>query len=161
MKTKPNKLTIVKVSALPNLPATQPKPRKEDIINAMVERARVKHTAESASMQDAKNAKKKKVYDAIKALLASHPEQFEITVNFWNTQGAVEHRCASFPPKIVALIRDANNAPTMRLFDASAVKAQIRAGMDTAGDRVKALLSDTGAVKALDAALEAITTKAA
>lgn len=91
MKPKTSKLAVVQVSPLPNLPATQPKPRKEDIINAMVERARVKHGLESAALQDAKNAKKKKVHDAIQALLVSNPEQFVVTVNYWNTSGQVEY----------------------------------------------------------------------
>lgn len=161
MKTKTTKLALVPVSPLPNLPATQPKPRKEDIINAMVERARVKHGLESAALQDAKNAKKQKVHTAIQSLLVSNPEQFTITVNYWNTSGQVEYSHRSLPPKIVTLIRDANNAPTMKMFNYAEVKAQIRAGMDTAGDRVKSLLADAGAVKALDAALEVITSKKA
>lgn len=65
------KLAITK-PAMPSsltLPPTAPPPRKEDIINAMVERARVKHAEESAKLNEKREAAKKALHDAIAAEL--------------------------------------------------------------------------------------------
>lgn len=154
-----NKLTIIKPAAI-NLPATTPPPRKEDIINAMVERARVKHEEERQKLTVQHQKAKKEFDDAVIEELKKNPDSFEITVNHWQTSAKVEYRIRVIPPHLTRLKRLLDAVPSVGSFNPQEVKRQIREGMSTAGDRVKALLENPTAVKALDAALNEMQKRA-
>lgn len=140
------------------LPSTQPKPRKEDILNALVERARVKHSKEAAVLQE----KRAKALDACKEEARKLlDEQIKtLTPSFempWvgSTKKSIEVSFHVTSPKLERLIVAYNAVPSLRNFDAAAVKMRLR---DTLGQsarvRVDALLCNPDAVKALDAMLE-------
>lgn len=148
----------MKTSSTIALPSTiQPPPRKEDIINAMVERARIKHAEERQRLESLKQAAKDKFQAALLAELKAKPESFQVKVDTWSGTAEVEYRLQVCPPHIEKLRIAYKQAPLLGLFDDAAMKRQIREGMNVAGDRVKALLANHDAVKKLDAALKAIT----
>jgi hypothetical protein len=152
---KSNKLALVKPSAI-SLPAMTPPPRKEDIINAMLERARVKHEEESQRLKDEERAAKQKFDAALMAELKAHPEKFTIESKCWGGSAEVHYVLHTLSPNLEKLRIAYRTAPTLRSFDAVAVKRHIRESMSTAGDRVKALLDNPEAVKKLDATLARI-----
>jgi hypothetical protein len=138
------------------LPVTQPPPRKEDIINAMVERARVKHQTESDKLSAQKKAAEETLEKAVMEQLRSTPEAFESSVSCWGNSATIDFRIRVLPPHIKKLQEAVNKVPRLASFNHVEVKKQIREGMNTAGDRVKALLDNPEAVKKLDQALESI-----
>lgn len=150
------KLALVKPAAI-NLPATTPPPRKEDIINAMVERARVKHQEEAEALEKRRTAARIELEKAVEGEFWSKPSSFEKKIELWSGRVDIEFRLHVIPTHIRNLQKALNDIPHMRHFDSAEVKKQIRAKLDTAGDRVKALLANPAAVKALDATLEQIT----
>jgi multidrug efflux pump subunit AcrA (membrane-fusion protein) len=140
------------------LPSTiQPPPRKEDIINAMVERARVKHAEEEQRLEAIRNAAQSKLDAAVKKNLNEYPGNFTVRIRANYHQPDVIFEMVAVPPNITKLKADLRECKSLRPFDEAAVKRQIREGMNVAGDRVKALLDNPDAVKKLDAALKAIT----
>lgn len=141
------------------LPSFVPPARKEDIIAAMVERARVKHEAEREKLRLEKIELQKKAEESIIALFKESPHLFVQSVDYLSCSADVKFELSKLPPKVQAAVSAERNAPTLCSFDAAEVKRSIRAGMYAGGDRVKALLNDANAVKALDAALEAISGK--
>lgn len=140
--------------ALP--PSILPPPRKEDIISAMVERARVKHAEESQKLEDIRAKAEEKLNSAVKQNLETHPTNFVSRVHNYN-HPEVTFEMVTVPPNITKLKEELRNCARMKGFDAAHVRTEIRAGMNLSGDRVKALLDNPEAVKKLDAALEAIT----
>lgn len=153
MKPK-DKLQIIK-PAVANLPAITPPPRKEDILNAMVERARVKHQEEYDRLEKNKEGAKEKLKNALLELLKVSPSSFSTDIDTWCGCCRVEFTLENLPPHIEKLRKAYKDAPSIRGFDESAVKRKIREGMSAAGgDRVKALLDNPEAVKAMDAALD-------
>jgi hypothetical protein len=152
MKPKTNKAALA-------LPSTiQPPPRKEDIINAMVERALVKHQEEKKRLEEEKQVLKAKFDVAVLAEFKSNPANFNVRVCTYSPI-EIEHVMQVTPPSIEKLRKAYRDAPTLSGFDEAAAKRKIREGMNTSGDRVKALLDNPDAVKKLDAALEAISSK--
>ena len=149
-------LAIVKPASV-NLPATTPPPRKEDIINAMVEQARVKHTEEQQRLEAIREAAEAKLDAAVKKNLDEHPENFTISYRSSYSSPEIHFEMVAVPASITKLKAELRDCKGLRSFDAVEVKRKIRAGMNTAGDRVKSLLANPDAVKALDAALESIT----
>lgn len=133
-----------------------PPPRKEDIINAMVERARVKHSEERQRLESLKQVAKDKFQAALLAELKANTESFTVKVDTFQGIAEVEYRLYPCPPHIEKLRASYRNSPTIGMFDESSVKRQIREGMNLGGDRVKALLANPDAVKKLDAALNSI-----
>lgn len=161
MKTK-TKLTLVPVSsALGNLPATQPPPRKADIICALVERARVKHEEEREELRKNKETLNKKAEETLLALFKESPNLFVQSVDFWSHSAEIEYRIQDLPKNALTAVAAARNAPTMCGFDHATVKRDITAKLSggIAGDRVKALLASPDAVKKLDETLEALSTR--
>lgn len=147
----------VNTSALA-LPSTiQPPPRKEDIINAMVQRAFIKHGEEKQRLEAVKQAAKDKFQAALLAELKAKPDNFSVKVSSWGAAAEIEYRLEVCPPHIEKLRAAYKNVPTLGSFDEVAAKRQIRDGMNVTGDRVKALLANPDAVKKLDAALAAIS----
>lgn len=147
-----------KNDALALTSAIQPPPRKEDIINAMVQRAFAKHEEEKARLTKLRDEAEEKFKTALLDELKKHPENFDVCVHNYS-KPEVEYTISVIPPAITKLKEAIRQVPTIRHFDEVAVKRQIREGMNSAGDRVKALLNNPDAVKKLDAALEAISTK--
>ncbi len=140
-----------------SLPATQPPPRKEDIINAMVERARVKHQAEASKLSSKRSAILSSLNNAVQADLAKNPENFDIRVRGSYCSPEVTYGMKSVPAYIKKLQKEYDESPTMRNFDEQQVKRNIREGMSSSSStRVKALLDSPEAVKKLDQALESI-----
>jgi hypothetical protein len=152
MKPK-TKLTIVNPSVA-NLPAITPPPRKEDIINAMVERARVKHIEESQRLEALRATAESKLDAAVKKNFDEHPENFTVRIRANYQQPDIVFEMVAVPPSITKLKAELRECKSLRCFDEVAVKRQIREGVNLAGSRVKALLDNPAAVKALDAALE-------
>ena len=123
----------------------------------MVERARVKHAEESKLLEDIRAVAESKLDAAVKKNLDEHPENFTIRIRANHQQPDVIFEMVAVPPNIAKLKAELRECKSIRHFDESAVKRQIREGMNVAGDRVKALLNNPDAVKKLDAALKAIT----
>lgn len=140
------------------LPSTiQPPPRKEDIINAMVERARVKHDEEYQRLESIRAAAESKLEAAVMKNLADHPENFTIRCRANYQHPDVVYEMVAVPANISKLKAELRECKSLRCFDAASVKRQIREGMNSDGGRVKALLANPDAVKKLDAALNALT----
>lgn len=150
------KLALVKPAAI-NLPATTPPPRKEDIVNALVERARVKHQEERDALEKRRDNARDELDKALEAEFWSKPSNFEKRTSFWGGSAEIEFKLRVIPPHIVKLRKTLNDIPHLGAFDPVAVKKKIREGMKaSSGERVKALLANPAAVKALDATLEQI-----
>lgn len=142
-----------------SLPPTAPPPRKEDIINAMVERARIKHSEEVLKFLTKRNAAKEALDEAIMLELQNNPKAFESSIDrCYSNRISVLFDCRVIPPHLKKLQDAYNNIPCLGSFDAATVRRKIREQYSKVGtgDRVKALLSNPEAVKALDAALERI-----
>jgi hypothetical protein len=139
------------------LPATQPKPRKEDVLNALVERAREQHSKEAATMEEARQTaltacetEARKVLDAEISKLAP---SFDLPWKHSTSKRvAITFRVSS--PRLNKLVQDYNALPSMRNFDPVAVKKTLRERLAPSSERVDALLKNPDAVKALDAMLK-------
>lgn len=135
------------------IPATIiPRPRKEDIITAMTERALVKHQEESEKLEQGKRAARSQFDAAVLKELKIHPDNFEASVKDWN-RPEVEYTMILVPAHITKLKQAVRSAPSLRPFDFAATKKRIREGMSETTDRVKALLDNKQMVDAMDAAL--------
>jgi hypothetical protein len=160
MKTKAKTLALVPASsALGNLPATQPPPRKADIICALVERARVKHEEERQKVVAQIQEATKKIQAACIEELSKNPAHFEVSCSTYSNSFRLEYYAKCIPPHIARLIQAERSIPRLRSFDPAQVKRDITAKLSggIAGDRVKALLASADAVKKLDATLEALS----
>ena len=139
------------------LPPTAPPPRKEDIINAMVERARVKYQKEQFELNAKRDAAVKELNQALLDELKKKPDSFTVTFHGLYHAPEIEYALQTIPPHIRSLRDKVKLVPSLGMFDEAAVKRKIRANMGVGGtERVKALLANPEAVKALDAALEKI-----
>lgn len=153
------KLAIAKPSSVAtlSLPPTAPPPRKEDIINAMVERARVKHGEEKQKLEAQREAALKELNAALLLELKSKPDSFTIHFHSQYHCPEIEYVLNVVPPHIHKLREKLKGVPSVRCFDAAEVRRKIREQFTGAAtDRVKALLSNPEAVAALDTALEKI-----
>ncbi len=153
------KLAIAKPSsaAILSLPPTAPPPRKEDIINAMVERARVKHEEEKRKLEVQREAALKELNAALLLELKNKPDSFTIHFHSQYHCPEIEYVLDVVPPHIHKLREKLKSVPSIRFFDAAEVRRKIREQFTGAAtDRVKSLLSNPEAVAALDAALEKI-----
>lgn len=137
---------------------TQPPPRKEDIINAMVERARVKHSEECARLSVLRKAAEDKFNAAVMEELRKHPDNFSVRVCDYRLP-KVEYTMQVIPFAIARLKDAIGEVPSLYSFDAAEFQRKVRADTDTdtGGKRMKALLDDPNVVKALDSALDQIT----
>lgn len=151
MKTNAKKTTSTALT----IPQTiTPKPTKNDIINAMVERARVKHAEEFQKMNAAKVAAEEKIKTLAMQEFASNPPKPKITICGWSGSRRVDVEFQVRSPELTKLIATYDGMPTMRGFDEVAVRRQIRDGMGSVkGAAVQALLANPEAVTALDASL--------
>lgn len=131
-----------------------PKPNKNDIINAMVERARVKHEAEAKAKKEAKEAAGKKIEEAAAAEFARHQPSPRYVIHTWSNSRRVELEFQVTSPFITKMIAAYDAMPTLRPFDEKQVRLAIRKGMnDIRPNGVYALLENAEAVKTLDASL--------
>lgn len=149
------KLATVPKKPTTLLPVVQPPPRKEDVVKALVERARAKHAEERAKLEAQQAAARDAFDSALIAELAANPSAFERGIRCRSSYSPeVQFTLGVLPPKIKKL-RDAINAtPSLRPFDEKEVRKSIRESLGDSGSRVNALLNNPDAVKALDAMLE-------
>jgi len=155
MKKKPA-ITKPATSSVLTLPPTAPPPRKEDIINAMVERARVKHEEQRQHIATQRQAAVDALNEALLKELKEKPESFCINFNMYDAP-EIKYSLDVVPPHIRKLREKVREAPYMRGFDAAEVRRKIRDQYQaSSSDRVRALLASPDAVKALDAALAKI-----
>lgn len=153
MKPK-DKLQIIK-PAVANLPAITPPPRKEDILNAMVERARVKHHEEAQRLGAIRAAAESKLDAAVKKNFDEHPENYTMRIRANYQQPDIIFEMVAVPPIITKLKTEVRECKSLKPFDPVATKKQLREALgSSATDRVKTLLANPEAVKAMDAALE-------
>lgn len=155
--SKPKLTKTESLLALAIPAAVQPKPRKEDIINALVERARVKHEAEAKMLKDRREKALDNLNHAVKSHFWANPSKWTDNVTTWTNRVEIEFRCADVPAKIKALQQALGEIPSIRAFDAVEVKRRIREAMGQGkGAAVKALLGNAEMVKKLDQTLEDI-----
>jgi len=158
-KSKSKQLALVPAtSTLGTLPATQPPPRKADIICALVERARVKHEEERLNCLNAIKEAEAMTKAACIAELSKNSKAFEVGVHTHSYGFSVNYRIGVIPANIKKLIDAERALPRVRSFDPAQVKRDITAKLSggIAGDRVKALLASPEAVKKLDETFEAM-----
>lgn len=134
------------------LPSTTPKPRKEDVINAMVERASIKHNEEAKRLESLRETAEEKVKQAVLAEFEINRNSFEVEVCCYSSMELTF--TAPTTPEIAKLKKAVNSIPTLRPFDAADVRRKIREGMNSSKSRVQALLDNPEAVKAMDEMLE-------
>lgn len=147
MKTKPSTSLVIPASLVPP-------PRKEDIITAMTERALVKHQEEQERLEKLRNEAEEALNAAVLQDLKQNPKNFKLRVSAGYNNPEVEYSMLVVPPHITKLKAALRACPCLRSFDFAATKKRIREGMNTSGDRVKALLNNEQMVKTLDAALD-------
>ena len=154
MKSKSKALTV----AAPQLPATQPPPRKADIICALVERARIKHEEENNILIKRRREAEDAAKEAILKELKDTPENFDVYVRPTYHHPEVEFLMKVIPPHIKKLREAIESVPSTRNFDPAQVKRDITVKLSggVIGDRVQALLANPEAVKKLDETLESI-----
>lgn len=134
-----------------------PKPRKEDIITAMVERARVKHEQAVAEYKEKQEALTAKIEAAAKAAFDRSPPTPKFNISSYRELFNVELEFRVESPLITSLCKQHKELRHPGFFSAPDVRRKIRDGMT--GERtngVQALLNSPDAVKALDASLEHI-----
>lgn len=150
MKNKQTTTAIV-------LPATQPKPRKEDVLNALVERAREKHAKQAKELHEKRTAAQDAVEKEARRLLdeqmGKQDPSFDLPWKHSHSKKvAVTFRVTS--PKLDKLLQAYFAVPSLCNFDAVKVKRELREKLAPDSARVDALLKNPDAVKALDAMLK-------
>ncbi len=151
MKTK-SKAIIV---AAPQLPATQPKPRKADIIAALVERAATKHYEVKKQADQKREAKRAEITEFLKSEMAVSPHNFDVRLSSAQYTPELEFTIKVIPAGLKRLQEELRKLPDIRDFDSTRTKREIIAALgDDNAARVKALLSNAEAVKKLDETLE-------
>lgn len=134
-----------------------PKPTKNDIINAMVERARVKHNEERDRLRKLREASMEKIKEAAKVEFQKNPPKPDLTVLTSSYYEYVQFEFRVTSPELKNLMKEHEKIGSLRPFDEKEVRAFIREGMSTqTGNAVQSLLANPDAVKALDASLEHI-----
>jgi hypothetical protein len=158
MKKKSALAVIPASKSINSLPATQPAPRKQDIINALVERARVKNQAKNEALQKKRQTAIDLLDTALIEELKKHPDNFERHTRPTYASPEISYRMKVIPPSLKKLQEAHQKLPQCTYFDPASVKRDIAAKLNggITGDRVQALLANPDAVKKLDATLEAL-----
>jgi len=139
------------------IPASiNPKPRKGDIIKALVERARQRHVSSVADKQQKLVLAKAQLEEALLVELKDHPANFDISFSSHGYTPLVEYEIKVIPPHIKALQKEVIKAGTyIPPFDATRVRKEIEASLaGRSADPVKALLANTDMVQKLDSILD-------
>lgn len=138
-----------------SLPSTQPKPRKADIIAALVERAAAKH-AETKKLADQKReAKKNEIIEFLKAEMEVNPQNFDVHLSSAQYTPELEFTIKVIPAGLKKLQEELRKLPDIRDFDSARSKRSIIEALgEDETSRVKVLLSNAEAVKKLDETLE-------
>lgn len=154
MKPKTRSLAVI----APKLPITQPPPHKKDIINALVERARVKHQEHADVFKNKRLEAEQFAKDAILKELVDNPSNFRVRVSPEYNHPEIEYSLEVVPPHIKKLRDAIRAAPLISGFDAAAaVRRDITNKMaQGSSDRVAALLASPEAVKKLDETLQSL-----
>lgn len=153
MKIKSKALIV----AAPQLPATQPKPRKADILAALVERAATKHYEQKKQADQKREEKRAEIISFMKAEMATNPQNFDVSLSSAQYTPELEFTIKVIPAGLKKLQEELRKLPDIRDFDSARAKREIiKALGDDETSRVKALLSNAEAVKKLDETLEHI-----
>lgn len=151
MKTKTTTLAITTSS----LPATQPRPRKADIIAALVGRAAVKHYEMKKQADQKRETKRAEITEFLKSEMATNPQNFDVRLSSAQYTPELEFTIKVIPAGLKKLQEELCKLPDIRDFDSSRSKREIISALgDDEASRVKALLSNAEAVKKLDETLE-------
>lgn len=147
-----NTAIIAPKNSLAKIDKMVPKPTKTEIINAMVERARVKHELDEKSRRiqaDALKGKIIKLADKLRKTAAFR----EPSINSYSSNPHVEYEVRVSSPELTELMKQWDEVRRGRAFDPKQAKEAIRAKLNNEPARVN-LLNDPEAVKAIDAKLE-------
>ena len=139
------------------IPASiNPKPRKSDIIKALVERARQRHVNMVADKQKKVKLAKAQLEEALLVELKNHSANFDISFSSHGYTPSVEYQIKVIPPHIKALQKEVVKADTyIPPFNATQVRKEIEASLaGRSADPVKAMLANTDMVQKLDSILE-------
>lgn len=146
-KTKPKSTALA-------LPAITPKPSKADYINALLERARVAHGKEQASIKakiselhDAYTKEVMALYEAGKGVVRRIPN----CPSFDTEEAEIDIYVKS--PKLYALSKEMSKLPRLSGFDEKEERKSILEGLQRQSPGLKALLGNADACAALDALL--------
>lgn len=154
--TKPNANALAPVEAL----NVQPKPRKSDILAALVARARQKHQAEYDAHMKVIEKAGKEAEEAVEALLKSSPQNFKkhVKISRWNDAPEIEFTLQIETPAVSAALKKYKEVCRQDLggFDEAATKNRIAKTLDDSPARVTAILSSPQMVKALDKILTSV-----
>jgi len=112
-----------------SIPETKPKPRKEDVIKALVIIARQNHEAAAKARKEERDRLREVYEKAVMAAYRKSPKAFNFRVNDYGGVAEVEFRAKyESLPENVKTARDAwQNCNLLAPFDESEVKAAIRA----------------------------------
>jgi len=151
MKPKTTTLAL----ATSSLPANQPRPRKADIIAALVERAAAKHYEVKKQADQKREAKRAEIAEFLKSEMAVSPHNFDVRLSSAQYTPELEFTIKVIPAGLKKLQEELRKLPDIRDFDSPRAKREIIAALgDDEASRVKALLSNAEAVKKLDETLE-------
>lgn len=145
--------TLTKQKAsLAKIETIVPKPTKTEIINAMVERARVKHELDEKARQMQADALKSKILTTARKLMKTAKAD-DGDIRYWNNSQRVVFTTQVSSPELIEMIKQHEKICCRFSFDPKRAKEAIRAKLNNEPSRVN-LLSDPEAVKAIDAKLE-------
>lgn len=133
-----------------------PKPRKGDIIKALVERARQRYDESVADKRKKVKLAKAQLEEALLVEMKDHPANFDIRFSRHSYIPSVEYEIKVITPHIKALQKEVNKVDTyIPPFNATKVRKEIEASLaGRSADPVKALLANTDMVQKLDSILD-------
>ena len=136
-----------------------PKLSKNELLTALVERARIKHEEEKAAARLLVDQTSERLKQAVLERLREYPDDFDVTFKEYNC--SVVSTPKVIPPRLLRLQEEYQEAccKSPGWFDADGTRRKIRAAMDgtsTSSQRIQAVLGNMEAVKSLDAALDAV-----
>lgn len=157
MKATTKKTALIVKKPELGIAKLQPPPRKADIINAMLARAREKFTTEQAL----RNAEREEIEKDIHALAFVEMRKQKglkpssIYIDKWDC--CVDFKYEIKSPEIKAMIAKHQQLGDKRTFDERATREAIRRSLDTTHERVAAILSNPDAAKQIDRMLADIS----
>lgn len=152
MKTSTIEAEVTTTSLALVIPPLVPKPTKTELVDALVDRAALKHAADSKINSDKKEALSKKIFTlALKRMTKSEKPYQQYIRSSRNTPG-VEIAWFVTSPEIEAAIKERDAIPWLGGFERSVIKRKIRESLATQPpSRPNPLLTNPTAIKALDA----------
>lgn len=149
---------LAPVKPQPLIAKLQPPPRKEDVINAMLVRAREKFQAEKALRDVEITQMEAEIHRLAFAEMKKHKGLKPVSVYIDQYDECVDFKFEIKSPEIKGLVlKYCELKRTKPTFDEKATRQMIRESLDTSGQRVAAILSNPDAVKQIDRMLEEAT----